>query len=42
LQAQTNMLGATWSDVPKSAGTNNILIPIDPASPSVFYRLTVP
>jgi glucose/arabinose dehydrogenase/plastocyanin len=42
LQAQTNGLGATWSDVPNSAGTNNIVIPIDPASPSVLYRLIVP
>jgi hypothetical protein len=42
LQAQTNILRATWSDVPNSAGTNHIIIPIDPAGPSVFYRLTVP
>jgi glucose/arabinose dehydrogenase len=42
LQAQTNILGATWSDVPNSADTNHIIIPIAPANPSVFYRLTVP
>jgi hypothetical protein len=42
LQAQTTILGATWSDVPNSAGTNYLIIPIDPANPSVFYRLTVP
>ena len=42
LQAQTNILGATWSDVPNTTGTNDISIPIDPANPSVFYRLAVP
>jgi hypothetical protein len=46
LQSQTNDLNtglsATWYDVAGSATTNEITIPIDPASPSVFYRMTYP
>jgi hypothetical protein len=43
LQAQTNNLGvgisANWLDVPNSTLTNQVVIPIDPASGSAFYRL---
>ena len=42
LQSKTNLLSAAWSDVLNPAGTNNISIPIDPANPSVYYRLAVP
>jgi hypothetical protein len=43
LQAQTNNpgvgLGTNWVDVPASASTNQVVIPIDPANGSVFYRI---
>jgi glucose/arabinose dehydrogenase len=42
LQAQTNGLTATWSNVPNSTTTNRVLVPIDPANGSVFYRLAAP
>jgi glucose/arabinose dehydrogenase len=46
LQTQTNNLsvgiGANWVDVPGSAATNHVVVPIDPANGSVFYRLAVP
>jgi glucose/arabinose dehydrogenase/plastocyanin len=42
LQAQTNGLGTNWVDVPNSTGTNRVIVPIDPASSSVFYRLALP
>jgi hypothetical protein len=46
LQSQTNDLStglsATWYDVAGSATTNQLTIPIDPASPAVFYRMTYP
>jgi len=38
----TNLLLTNWSDVPNSAGTNHIIIPIDQANPREFYRLKVP
>lgn len=44
LQTQTNGLStglsATWYDVAGSAATNQMTFTIDPASPSVFYRMT--
>ena len=46
LQAQTNSLGvgssARWFDVDGSDTTNKIVMPINPASGSVFYRLVHP
>ena len=43
LQAQTNFSGAgpgtNWFSLPDSITNTQILIPIDPASPSVIYRL---
>jgi fibronectin-binding autotransporter adhesin len=43
LQGQTNAPGVgitpTWHDVPDSAATNQVFIPIDPANGSCFYRL---
>ena len=44
LQAQTNPaaagLGTNWVDVPGSATTNLMNLPVDPATGCVFYRLT--
>ena len=46
LQAQTNApgagIGASWTAVPGSRATNQLLLPIDPANGSVFYRLIYP
>lgn len=46
LQAQTNALNSgltgTWYPVPSSAGTNQLTFPVNPANPTVFYRLTYP
>jgi hypothetical protein len=46
LQVQTNSLnsglGTNWVPVPGSASTTNVVIPINPANGSVFYRLTYP
>ncbi len=42
LQSKTNLFGGAWTDVPNSTGTNIVSIPVDPASPMVFYRLSVP
>ncbi len=46
LQAQTNApgagLSATWLDVPEATNTNEIVLPIDPASGSVYFRLVYP
>jgi hypothetical protein len=46
LQSQTNApgLGLTrnWQDVVGSASTNQVTIPIDPASGSVFFRMVYP
>jgi hypothetical protein len=43
LQSQTNAVNVgittTWFDVPDSATTNRVFLPIDPANGSVFYRL---
>jgi autotransporter-associated beta strand protein len=43
LQAQTNNLsaglGTNWVDVAGSTTTNQVVIPINPTNPSVFYRL---
>jgi hypothetical protein len=41
LQAQTNGLSAgQWFDLPGTGDTNLVAIPIDPANPAVFYRLS--
>ncbi len=46
LQTQTNSLstglGTNWVTVPGSAATNHVVMPINPANGSVFYRLAVP
>ncbi len=47
LQAQTNSPGvgitANWgSDVPGATATNFVVVPINPANGSVFYRLAFP
>jgi glucose/arabinose dehydrogenase len=42
LQAQTNGVSASWSDVAGSSGTNSVVVPIDPNNTSVFYRLVAP
>ncbi len=46
LQTQTNSLssglGTNWITMPGSTATNHVVIPIDPANGSVFYRLAVP
>ena len=43
LQGQTNALtvgiNSTWFNVPDSANTNRIVLPIDPKNGAVFYRL---
>src|SRR4029077_700496 len=42
LQSQTNGLGTNWVTVANSTTTNRVVVPIDPANSSVFYRLAVP
>jgi hypothetical protein len=42
LQTQTNSLSASWTDVPNSTTTNRVVVPIDQANTSVFYRLVIP
>jgi hypothetical protein len=41
LQSQTNStgLGTNWGTVPNSSSTNQIVVPINPLTRSVFYRL---
>ena len=46
LETQTSSpgvgLGTNWVTVPNSAETNRVVVLIDPASGSVFYRLALP
>jgi hypothetical protein len=44
LQAQTNAtgIGTNWFDIPGSAATNRVIVPVGPANGGVFYRLAVP
>ena len=46
LQTQTNSpgagLGTNWVTMPGSTTTNRIVVPMDPANGSVFYRLALP
>jgi glucose/arabinose dehydrogenase len=46
LQSQTNSPGVgistNWVTVPGSTATNHVVVPIDPANGSVFYRLAIP
>lgn len=46
LQVQTNSrsvgLNTNWFDVAGSSTTNQVTVPIDPANPTVFYRLRLP
>ena len=45
LQTQTNSpgvgIGTNWVTVPGSTTTNRVVVPIDPANGSVFYRLAL-
>jgi glucose/arabinose dehydrogenase len=46
LETQTNGpgigIGTNWVTVPGSTATNRVVVPIDPAAGSVFYRLALP
>jgi hypothetical protein len=46
LQTQTNSLSVgirtNWVNIPGSTQTNHVVVPIDPANGSVFYRLALP
>ena len=42
LQSQTNGLGTNWTDVPGAPATNQMGLPINPASGAVFFRLIYP
>jgi hypothetical protein len=46
LQTQTNALtvgiAANWVDVPGSASVTSVSIAINPANPTVFFRLRYP
>ncbi|HRT08767.1 MAG TPA: hypothetical protein P5233_10300, partial [Candidatus Paceibacterota bacterium] len=46
LQVQSNTLaeglGPNWSEVPGSAATNQLVVPLNPDPGSVFYRLIFP
>jgi hypothetical protein len=46
LQTQTNSaelgIGTGWFTLPGSVETNHVVVPIDPANSSVFYRLSLP
>jgi hypothetical protein len=46
LQEQTNGLNVglatNWVTVPGSTGTNQLFLPVNPASPTVFFRLVYP
>jgi glucose/arabinose dehydrogenase len=42
LQTQTNGLGTNWITMAGSTTTNHVVVPIDPANGSVFYRLALP
>ena len=46
LQAQTNAPGVgittNWVTVPRSTATNHVVVPINPATGSAFYRLVIP
>lgn len=46
LEAQTNSLsvglGTNWVRIPSSATTNQVSVPVNPANPTVFYRLVYP
>jgi hypothetical protein len=35
-------VGDNWVDVPGSAATNSLIVPVDPANGAVFYRLITP
>ena len=35
-------VGTNWATVPGSTVTNRVVVPIDPANGSVFYRLALP
>jgi 4-phytase/acid phosphatase len=42
LQAQTNGFNAgQWFDLLYTSGTNSVAIPINPANPAIFYRLSL-
>ena len=45
LQVQTNSLsaglGTNWVDVPGSSSVTNVVVPINPSNPTVFYRMSL-
>lgn len=41
LQTANNLLLPAWSDVTGSSTTNKVIIPVNPAATSVFYRLSL-
>jgi len=46
LQTQTNSLGAglshTWYDWPNSTNLTGVSLPLNPANPTVFFRMVYP
>jgi hypothetical protein len=42
LQVRTNGVAGAWADVPNSTATNRVVVPVDSANGSVFYRLAFP
>ena len=46
LEAQTNAIATglsnNWVTVPGSTSTTSVVVPLDPANPTVFYRLIYP
>jgi len=42
LQAQTNGLGTNWVEVAAAATTNQLVIPVNHANGTVFFRLVYP
>ena len=45
LQVQTNALSkgisTNWVDVAGSSGVTNVIVPVSPANPTVFYRMSL-
>ncbi len=42
LQVTTNFASPTWQDVTNATSTNQWILPINPATPAVYYRLIFP
>lgn len=41
LQMQTNLVSSNWVNVANSSTTTNVVIPINPGAPRVFYRMSL-